>query len=83
MYSVGEAVNINCVDSSGTADQMQWIDSMGTVLTSSLSTTISLTINLITDQYHGLDYICRIRSSGVIRDLNYTIIVLSKYITLL
>ena len=78
MYSAGEAVNINCVDTSGRADLVQWINSTGTVLTSSLSTSVTLTINSITDQHQGLDYICRIRSSGVTRDLNYTFIVLSK-----
>ena len=78
MYSAGEAVTISCVDSSGTADLVQWIDPEGTVLTSSLSTTVTLTLNSITDQHHGLDYVCRIRSSGVTRDLNYTIIVLGE-----
>lgn len=78
MYSTGEAVTISCVDSSGTADLVQWIDPMGTVLTSSLSTTVTLTINSITDQHHGLDYICRIHSSGVTHGLNYTIIVLGE-----
>ena len=79
MYSAGEGVNINCVDSSGTADLMQWLNSTGTVLASSLSTSVTLTINSITDQHHGLNYVCRIHSPGVIRDLNHEIIVLSEY----
>ena len=83
MYSAGESVTINCVDRSGTANQVQWLDSMGTVLTSSLSTSVALTINSVTDQHHSLDYICRIFLSEVIRDLNYTIIVLSECKSLL
>ena len=78
MYSAGEAVTISCVDSSGVADLVQWIDPMGTVLISSLSTAVTLTISSITDQHHGLDYVCRMRSNGVTHDLNYTIIVLGE-----
>ena len=78
MYSAGESVSITCVDSSGTADQLQWLDLAGTVLTFASSTSLTLTLSSITDQHHGLDYICRIRSSGVTQDFNYTIIVLSE-----
>lgn len=78
MYSSGEAVSINCIDSSGTANLVQWINSTGTVLTSSSSTAVTLTIASVTDQHHGNDYVCRIHSPGVARDLNYTIIVLGK-----
>ena len=78
MYSSGEAVSINCIDSSGTANLVQWINSTGTILTSSLSTAVTLTFASVTDQHHGIDYVCRIHSSGVTRDLNYTIIVLSE-----
>lgn len=78
MYSSGEAVSINCIDISGIANLVQWINSTGTVLTSSSSAAVILTIASITDQHHGNNYICRIHSSGVTRDLNYTIIVLGK-----
>ena len=80
MYSAGQSVNISCIDSNGTADLLQWIDPMGAVLTSSSSTSVTLTFNSISDQQHGLDYICRTRSAGVTQDFNYTIIVLSEYI---
>jgi hypothetical protein len=80
MYSSGEAVSITCIDSSGIANLVQWINSTGTVLTSSSSTAVTLTIASVTDQHHGNDYICRIHSSGVTRDLNYTIVILGKYI---
>ena len=78
MYSSGEAVSINCIDSSGTANLVQWINSTGIVLTSSSSMAVTLTIASVTDQHHSNDYICRIHSSGVTHDLNYTIIVLGK-----
>ena len=78
MYSSGESVSINCIDSSGIANLVQWINSTGTVLTSSSSAAVMLTIASVTDQRHGNNYICRIHSSGVTRDLNYTIIVLGK-----
>lgn len=79
MYPSGEAVSINCIDNSGTANLVQWINSTGTVLTSSSSTAVTLSIASVTDQHHGTDYVCRIHSSGVTRDLNYTIIVLGEY----
>lgn len=79
MYSAGESVNINCVDSSGMANQLQWIDPLGTVLTTSSSAVVTLSVSAITDQYHGLDYICRMRLSGETHDTNYTFIVLSEY----
>ncbi len=77
MYSVGESVSINCADTTGSTNLVQWLNSTGTVLSFG-SASITLTINLVTDRHHGLEYICRIHSSGNTRDLNYTIIVLSK-----
>lgn len=78
MYSAGEAVNLNCVDTTGSANLVQWLNSTGVVLTSG-STAATLSINVVTDRHHGLRYTCRIHSSGSSRDLNYTIIVLSKF----
>ena len=77
MYSIGEAVNLNCADTTGSANLVQWLNSTGMVLTFS-STSVTLTISLLTDEHHGIEYTCRIHSSGVLSDLNYTIIVLSK-----
>ena len=79
MYSVGESVSISCADTTGSAILVQWLNSAGRVLTSG-SGSVTLTINLITDRHHGLEYTCRIHSLGVTRDLNYTIFVLSELI---
>ena len=78
MYAVGEEVNINCVDTSKTADQVEWLNSTGTVLIFSLSSTVTLNIDMITDEHHGLIYTCRIRSLGIVHDINYNIIVLGE-----
>ena len=78
MYSAGDSVSINCVDSSGMADQLQWVDPAGSVLTTSSSTSVTLAWSSITDQHHGVDYVCRIRTLGVTQDFNYTLIILSK-----
>ena len=77
MYSVGDAVSIDCVDTTGSANLVQWLNSSGRVLTFG-STSSTLSINLLTDSYHGLVYTCRIHSSGVTQDSNHTIIVLSE-----
>ena len=77
LYSVGESVSLHCTDTFGSANLVQWLDSHGTVLTSS-STSVTLNINLITDRHHGAEYTCRIHSFGSTRDLNYTSIVLSE-----
>lgn len=80
MYSVGEAVNLNCVDTSGSENLVQWLNSTGTVLTFGMAS-VTLTINLITDRHHALQYTCRVHSSsGVTQDLNYTFIVLSEFL---
>ena len=76
MYAIGEEVNINCVDTSNTAEQVEWLNSTGTVLISSLSSTVTLNIDTITDEHHGHTYTCRIRSSETVHDINYSIIVL-------
>ena len=76
MYAIGEEVNINCVDTSNTAEQVEWLNSTGTVLISSLSSTVTLNIDTITDEHHGRTYTCRIRSSETVHDINYSIIVL-------
>ena len=78
MYTAGEEVNINCVDSHETAEQVEWLNSTGTVLIFSLSSVVTLTIDTITDEHHGLDYTCRIRSSGTTHDISYNIIVLGN-----
>lgn len=80
MYAVGEEVNVNCVDTSKTADRVEWLNSTETVLIFSLSSTVTLNINMITDEHHGRIYTCRIRSSGVEHDINYYIIALREYI---
>ena len=78
MYSVGEAVSIDCVDTTGSANLVQWLDSTGTVLTFG-SASVTLTISLIADTHHGLEYTCRIHSSSAVtQDSSYTIIVLSE-----
>lgn len=79
MYSVGESVRLYCADTFGSANLLQWLDSAGTVLTSS-STSVTLNINLITDRHDGAVYTCRVHSFGSTRDLNYTSIVLSECI---
>lgn len=78
MYAIGEEVNINCVDTSKTADQVEWLNSTGTVLIFSLSSTVTLNIDMITDEHHGLFYTCRIRSSAIVHSINYNIIVLGE-----
>ena len=77
-------MNINCVDTSNTAEQVEWLNSTGTVLIFSLSSTVTLNIDTITDEHHGLTYTCRIRSmtSETIHDINYNIIVLGMYSSL-
>lgn len=79
LYSVGEAVSINCVDTSGSVNLVQWLNSTGAVLTFG-SRSVTLTISPITDRHHGMIFICQIHSSGASRDLNYTFIILSKFI---
>lgn len=76
MYAIGEEVNINCVDTSNTAEQVEWLNSTGTVLIFSLSSTVTLNIDTITDKHHNLTYTCRIRASETVHDINYDIIVL-------
>ena len=49
MYSVGEAVTINCADPNGAANPVQWLNSSGTILTFGL-TSAALTILSITDR---------------------------------
>ena len=71
-------LTLSCVDTSGTANLVQWINSTGTVLTFSSSNAVTLTFASVSDQHHGVDYICRIHSPGVTHDLNYTIIVLGE-----
>ena len=84
MYAIGEEVNVNCVDASNTAEQVEWLNSTGTVLIFSLSSTVTLNIDIITDEHHGLTYTCRIRASDheIVHDINYNIIVLGTYNTL-
>lgn len=83
MYSIGEAVTISCTDTTGLASSVQWVNATGTVLSSSSTSSATLTINTITDQHHENEYICRIHLSGSSRDLNYTTIVLSKFLSLI
>lgn len=80
MYAIGEEVNINCVDTSNSAEQVEWLNSTGTVLIFSLSSTVTLNIDAITDEHHGLTYTCRIRSSETVHDINYNIIVLGMIV---
>ena len=80
MYAIGEEVNINCVDTSNTAEQVEWLNSTGTVLISSLSSTVTLNIDTIMDEYHGRTYTCRIHSSETVHDINYNIIVLGMIV---
>ena len=75
MYSVGEAVDIYCADTTGSANLVLWLNSTGTVLSSG-STSATLPIALITDRLHGEEYTCRTLS----QDSNYTIFVLSEFI---
>ena len=82
MYSVGEAVNINCADTTGSANLVQWLNSTGTVLSSG-STYATLPIALITDRLHGAEYTCRTYLSRVTRDSNYTIFVLGMFIAII
>ncbi len=78
MYSVGETVAISCVDTTGSTNLVQWLNSTGSVLMFG-STSITLTIGTITDRHHGLEYTCRIHlTSEVTQDLNYTIFILSE-----
>lgn len=81
MYSVGEAVTINCADTTGSSNLVQWLNSTDseTVLTSSSTSSVTLTINTVTDRHHGRKYICRIQSPGDSRDIHYTIIILSEF----
>ena len=79
MYSVGESVSLNCVDTSGTASLVQWLNSSTGAVLSSGSSAATLSFSTVTDTHHGLQYVCRVHSSGVARDSNYTIIVLGKY----
>ena len=80
MYAIGEEVNINCVDTSETSEQVEWLNSTGSVLIFSLSSTVTLNIDTITDEHHGLTYTCRIRSSENINDIRYSIFVLGECI---
>ena len=73
MYSIGEAVNIDCVDPNSFV--VSWKNSMGTVITFGYKSA-TLTINSIMDIHHEEEYTCTIESSGAVRDLNYTIIVI-------
>jgi len=77
MYSVGEAVTISCGDGSGSADMVEWLNSTEAVLFSG-SSSATLTIDVLMDSHHGSEYTCRLHSSGVTKDLIYTVVVLSK-----
>lgn len=77
MYSVGEAVNINCAPRSASSSLVQWLNSTGELISFGLKS-VTLTISQITDRHHGLGYTCRILSEST-RDLNYTLIVLSEF----
>ena len=79
LYAAGEVVNINCNDGSGLADQVQWLNSSTEeVLSVNGSTSVLLTFYPITDAYHSLQYICRIHTSGTVRDLTFIVFVLGK-----
>ena len=76
LYSVGEAVDLNCADTAGSSNVVQWLNSAGAVLASG-STSATLSYSVLTDGHHGTELTCRILA-GVVRDSDYTIIVLSK-----
>lgn len=78
MYSVGETVNISCGDPNGFL--VVWLSSTGEVISYGL-TSAALNINSITDRHHEQEYTCRIQSPEATRDLNYTIIIISKVIS--
>lgn len=77
MYSVGEAVSINCAPTSEMASLVLWLNSTGELISFGLRSA-TLTIGHMTDKHHGLEYTCRI-VSGSIRDLNYTLTILSEF----
>ena len=79
MFSIGDSVTLNCADTSGSAAMVQWLNSAGTVVNSATTTT-SLTFSTLSDQQHESVYTCRVLMSGVMEDLNYTVLVLSKFI---
>ena len=78
-FSIGNSVTLNCADTSGSAAMVQWLNSAGTVI--NLATTSTpLTFSTLSDQQHESVFTCRALLSGVMEDLNYTILVLSKFI---
>ncbi len=66
------------MDTTGSANLVQWLDSAEAVLAFG-SASATLTISLVTDRHHGLEYTCRIQSSSALtRDSIYTLIILSE-----
>ena len=75
MYSIGESVTLNCADTTGSAELVQWVTE---TRTTSGASSVSLVISSITDQHHRAQYTCRIQFPELVQDLTYTIIVLGK-----